>query len=246
MRLGRQAEQIMRFDQFEALVHQRRGIDRDFGAHRPIGMGNGLRGRRSARSRSAVAVRNGPPLAVRIILETSDRCDCRQGTEKSHYARCRPEAASRPILPAASVIRSPAVTSASLLARATVLPASTAAIVGLKSGAADDRGHDQVRFARGGLDQCVGAGCCTAFACPAEPASSSDRRASSAMTASLALVRRAASASASTFTDGSQRDDLEFVAATARSGRASICRPSRWHRGWIFPSRQSCHLRCER
>ena len=69
----KEAEQIVSLDQLKALVHHRRGIDRDFCAHRPVGMGNGLRGRCRARSRSAVAVRNGPPLAVRIILETSSR-----------------------------------------------------------------------------------------------------------------------------------------------------------------------------
>ena len=35
---SRQREQMMRLDQFEALVHHRRGVDRDLRAHRPVGM----------------------------------------------------------------------------------------------------------------------------------------------------------------------------------------------------------------
>src|SRR3546814_16441446 len=36
-------EQMMRLDQFEALVHHRHRIDADLSAHRPVGMGDGLR-----------------------------------------------------------------------------------------------------------------------------------------------------------------------------------------------------------
>ena len=46
--LGRQREQVMRLDQFEALVHQRRGIDRDLRAHRPVRMLERLLRRRRA------------------------------------------------------------------------------------------------------------------------------------------------------------------------------------------------------
>ena len=52
-----------------------------------------------------------------------------------------------------AVIRSPAVTSASLFASATVLPASTAAMTGAEARAADDRGDDKVRVACSSLDQ---------------------------------------------------------------------------------------------
>ena len=38
----RQSEQVVRLDQLEPLIHQSRRIDRDFGAHRPIGMRDGL------------------------------------------------------------------------------------------------------------------------------------------------------------------------------------------------------------
>ncbi len=44
-RSGPIREQVAGLDQFEALVHQRRGIDRDLAAHAPVGMGDGLLGR---------------------------------------------------------------------------------------------------------------------------------------------------------------------------------------------------------
>src|SRR6185503_16208516 len=80
---------------------------------------------------SAEAARNGPPLAVRINLETSaERLPARHWK----IALCSLSMGSSVALDerAASVIRAPAVTSASLLARATVLPASTAPITGRK------------------------------------------------------------------------------------------------------------------
>ena len=54
--LARQPEQMMRLDQLEPLVHHRRRIDADLGAHRPVGMRHRLLGRRrrhlfAARSR---------------------------------------------------------------------------------------------------------------------------------------------------------------------------------------------------
>ena len=69
--LRRQAEQVMRLDQLEPLVHHRRRIDRDLGAHRPVGMGHRLRRRRRGHLLAASESRNGPPLAVRINLATS-------------------------------------------------------------------------------------------------------------------------------------------------------------------------------
>ena len=40
--LGLEREQVMSLDDLETLVHQCRGIDRDFRAHDPIGMTQGL------------------------------------------------------------------------------------------------------------------------------------------------------------------------------------------------------------
>ena len=71
--LGGQREQMMGLDEFQALVHQGRGIDRDLRAHRPVRMLERLlHGCRSLIA-SALAVRNGPPDAVRITRRTSSR-----------------------------------------------------------------------------------------------------------------------------------------------------------------------------
>ncbi len=65
-----QAEQVMGLDQLEALVHHGRAIDRDLGAHGPVGMGDRLaRGVTPAIS-ARVQPRNGPPDAVRISRST--------------------------------------------------------------------------------------------------------------------------------------------------------------------------------
>ena len=40
--LGGKAEQMVRLDQFQPLVHHGRGIDRDLGTHRPVGMAQRL------------------------------------------------------------------------------------------------------------------------------------------------------------------------------------------------------------
>src|SRR5436190_23956112 len=80
---------------------------------------------------SADADRKGPPLAVRINLETSaERLPARHW----NIALCSLSMGSRvaPDECAASVISAPAVTSASLLASAIVLPASTAPMTGLR------------------------------------------------------------------------------------------------------------------
>src|SRR5258708_5852677 len=79
---------------------------------------------------SAEAVRTGPPLAVRTILETSLKL-----LPARHWkiALCSLSSGSRvaPLAAAAPIISAPAVTNASLLASATVRPASIAAITAL-------------------------------------------------------------------------------------------------------------------
>ena len=70
---GLQRKQMMRLDHLQALVHQRRRIDRDLRTHRPIRM-LAAPARASRRgSRPRVQVRNGPPEAVRITRRTSSR-----------------------------------------------------------------------------------------------------------------------------------------------------------------------------
>jgi len=79
----------------------------------------------------ADAVRNGPPLAVRMSFATSS---LRLHARHWKIALCSLSTGSSvaPLRIAASVISAPAVTSASLLASATVRPASIAAITGFR------------------------------------------------------------------------------------------------------------------
>ena len=77
-RIARRAEEPMRFDDFEALVHHRRRIDRDFATHRPIRMSAGFVRRdareirrrtcakRSARSRQQDATNACGPRRTRV------------------------------------------------------------------------------------------------------------------------------------------------------------------------------------
>jgi hypothetical protein len=74
---SRQPEQVVRLDQLQALVHHGRAVDADLGAHRPIGVRHRLR-RGDPRHLGGGEGRNGPPLAVRISLETrSQSCPAR-------------------------------------------------------------------------------------------------------------------------------------------------------------------------
>ena len=59
IRSGGRGEQVGGLDHLQALVHHGGGIDRDLGAHRPVGMGDGLlrRGRRPSASRRPGAER---------------------------------------------------------------------------------------------------------------------------------------------------------------------------------------------
>ena len=170
---------------------------------------------------SAVAVRNGPPLAVSTILATSSR---RFPARHWKIALCSLSTGSKvaPLERAASVINAPAVTSASLLAMATVRPASTAAMVG--------RSPAQPTIAA--ITSSASPAAASASACspasarqplPASNCFNSSRRLCSATTASFARVRRAMSASAWTF--------VAAVTATTskrsgeRSTRSSVDRP---------------------
>ena len=99
---------------------------------------------------------------------------------------------------AASIIRAPAVTSASLLASATVLPSSIAAMVGIKPAQPTIAAMTQSASAVAASTSACSPPAARQFV-PARAASSSGSRASSAITASEALVLRAASARPSTF-----------------------------------------------
>ena len=133
--LGRHREQMMRLDQFEALVHQGRGIDRDLRAHRPVRMLAAPVAASPPRTASTLQVRNGPPDAVRITRRTSRRAARRSAPETARCARNRPAARSRRCAAARRMNSAPAQTRHSLLASATVAPRSTAASVGRKPAA---------------------------------------------------------------------------------------------------------------
>ena len=56
------AEQLVRLDHLQALVHEGGGVDGDLGAHRPRGMGQRLLDASPRPTRLASRPRNGPPL----------------------------------------------------------------------------------------------------------------------------------------------------------------------------------------
>ena len=129
IRVAVDREQPRRLDQLEPLVHHRRRIDRDLGAHRPVGMRHRLLGRDVAHLGSSVQSRNGPPLAVRMIRRTRSG---RAGSKHWKIALCS-ESTGSSVAPCAARRRGsprrprPA---ASLLASTTVPPCSIAAITG--------------------------------------------------------------------------------------------------------------------
>ena len=61
---GGRAEQLVGLDDLEALVHQRRRVDRDLGPHRPRGMGQGVVDGDLGQLGGACGPGTGPPLAV--------------------------------------------------------------------------------------------------------------------------------------------------------------------------------------
>ena len=69
--VGRHAEQPVRLDHLEALVHQRRRVDGDLAAHPPRRMAAARRPAVTSASARRDRPRNGPPDAVRISRRTS-------------------------------------------------------------------------------------------------------------------------------------------------------------------------------
>ena len=111
-------------------------------------------------------------------------------------------------------------------------------MTGSQAGAADDRGHDQIRLARRGFDQRVRAGCCAAIGSGRARLQLGKRGLvrdrPQAWRWSAARPRPARRH----WSPRSARRPRS-VPATARPGRASSCRSSRWRRGW----RSSLHAR---
>ncbi len=120
--LGATCEQPMRLDDLEALVHQRRRIDRDLRPHAPRRMPQRVVWRDVAEAR-------GRQLAERPARRGQDeapdvaRLRGRGRTGEWRCARCRPAAPRRHARRARSMTIDPAMTRISLFASAMVLPA---------------------------------------------------------------------------------------------------------------------------
>ena len=105
-------------------------------------------GRHVAQSSRRRASRNGPPDAVSRMRRTPARRRARREAAGRHWktALCSLSIGSSvaPLSRAARMNSGPAMTSASLFASSTLLPARAAASVGAQAGGADDRGHHGV------------------------------------------------------------------------------------------------------
>ena len=82
---ARHAEQPVRLDHLEALVHHRRRIDGDLAAHHPVRMRAGLVRRDARRGPRAARVRNGPPDAVSRMRRTPARPDRARSPRGRHW-----------------------------------------------------------------------------------------------------------------------------------------------------------------
>ncbi len=121
------AEEVVRLDRLEALVHQRRRVDRDPPAHAPGRVGERLLdadARRGRCGRGTGHPRRSAP-AGRPCPAAPPR-----SAGRGPSARSRPAAAARPVASASAIVSSPPITRLSLLARATSIPSPRATIVG--------------------------------------------------------------------------------------------------------------------
>ena len=184
--------------------------------------------------------RNGPPEAVSRMRRTPGALQVtvetrREATAEWRCARCRSAAARRRCSRRASRNRRPAMTSASLLASSTRLPARAAARVGGQAGGPDDGRHHRIDLGqRGHLRQRIRAG--QHFVSASRPhatAAASARRArgiphalhSAGQTAALrqqAVVCAWAVSATTSKRSGCRADDVQ------RDWR----RRSRWRQGW--------------
>ena len=81
------------FDDLQALVRQRRRVDRDLGAHRPRRVRECLGGGHARQLGPPPTSRNGPPDAVRIRRRRPRHRFARRGTARARNARSRSAAA---------------------------------------------------------------------------------------------------------------------------------------------------------
>ncbi len=156
IRLGRQAEQPVRLDDLEPLVHQRRRVDRDLPPHPPGRMLQRLVRRhvlerldRLAAERTAGRGQDEPRDLVAAVG--------RAGTGGSALCSLSTGSTATPRRRAASMTRAPAITSTSLFASAMVLPASMAASTASRAvGARRGAQHDVGVGVRGDGDRALG------------------------------------------------------------------------------------------
>ena len=118
--IGRHAEQPVRLDDLEALVHQRRRVDRDLPPHLPRRMLQRVGGRTPC-ERRADWPRKRPARRGQDRAAAPRPASGRAGTGGSRCARCRPAGWPRRA-PRRLGHEPPAMTSTSLLASAMVLP----------------------------------------------------------------------------------------------------------------------------
>ena len=150
IRLVRDAEEEVRLDQLEALVGERRRVDRDLRPHAPGRVRERVLDRRRRRDRPACGRGTARPRPVRTSESTES------GSRPSRHwksAECSQSTGSSrpPPRSCAASASSPAATRLSLFASASVTPRSSAQSVAPTPGEADDRVQDDVRL--GALEQ---------------------------------------------------------------------------------------------
>ena len=133
MRVAGHAEQVVRLDHLQALVHQRGRIDRDLAAPSTIRDGRpACSGVTVARARRGCGRGTARPRRSARCARTPRRCGVARaaaGTGRSRCARCRSARSSRRRRARRAISSAPASTSDSLLASSRRLPARAAASV---------------------------------------------------------------------------------------------------------------------
>ena len=133
--LVRHAEEVVRLDDLEALVHQRGRIDGDLGAHRPVGVLERLLRRDGGQVRGRPAAEGAAGAGEEELLDGAARLRAVAGLPaparhwKSALCSLSTGRISEPLRRAASSTNGPPATMLSLLASASVAPASSVAMV---------------------------------------------------------------------------------------------------------------------
>ncbi len=149
--LGRQREQEMRLDHLQALVHQGGAVDRNLGAHRPVGMGHGLLGRRTLHGlRGPFAERSARGGEGHLVDGMASARSPAPG--RRHCARNRPGSPWRAISRACGGTGRPPPPRIPCWPAPASRRAATAFSAGRSAGRADDGDHHDLGRHLGGLD----------------------------------------------------------------------------------------------